>query len=102
MVIPELSTNHEEVYTKVAYLAQHAIDTYSAIEIVTCSRSGDVCIPVLLTRAFGSSSTLIVVGNGSLQVSFLEAQKSLLNYSHYVQNFFFILMNHCIDPSIDL
>ena len=64
-LIPELSTNHEEADTKVAYLAQHAIDTYSPIEIVIRSRSGDVDIPVILTAAFGSTSTPIVVDNGT-------------------------------------
>ena len=52
-VVPELLTNNEEAHTKVVYLAQHAIDTYSSIETVIRSHSGDVDIPVVLTGAFG-------------------------------------------------
>ena len=59
-----LSTNHEEADT-IAYLAQHAIDTYSPIEIVIGSGSGDTDIPVILTGIFGSTSTPIVVDNGT-------------------------------------
>ena len=63
--IPELDTNHEEADTKIAYLIVHAINNYSGAQIVVRSRSGDVDIPVILTGLFGSSTTRIIVDNGT-------------------------------------
>ena len=64
-LVPELKTNHEEADTKIAYLIQHAIEIYSPVEILIRSRSGDVDIPVILTGIFGSSTTPIIVDNGT-------------------------------------